>query len=250
MFVDTVAGAIAGARSHARLNDLMQDVWKAYGAGMLNDDEAQRLAERLEARRVEVRELDRTSIRAPSVPRVIGASVFPPKKRQGFSPDRQRSIERRRRLAASGPMPPALAYRFTTGELAALRIVADEVRANGTCVLTLGEIAARAGVSVCLARNALRGAAKDGLLLIEERRRHRAPNLPNVVRIISREWKAWIDRRRPALPLGGGSRKIESTDTGRAFRSKTEEVSPGPKAFRKGSGARSGPRWKPKASVR
>jgi hypothetical protein len=30
------------------------------------------------------------------------------------SPDKQASIERRRRLAASGPMPPALAAKFTT----------------------------------------------------------------------------------------------------------------------------------------
>ena len=47
------------------------------------------------------------------------------------SPDRQRSIERRRRLAASEPLLPQLASRFTTGELAVLRIVGDEVKAHG-----------------------------------------------------------------------------------------------------------------------
>ena len=41
------------------------------------------------------------------------------------SPDRQASIERRRRLAASGPLPPAMAARFTVSELAVLRIVAN-----------------------------------------------------------------------------------------------------------------------------
>ena len=30
-------------------------------------------------------------------------------------------------------MPPALASRFTTGQLAVLRIVADEVAAKGAC---------------------------------------------------------------------------------------------------------------------
>ena len=38
------------------------------------------------------------------------------------SPDRQRSIERRRRTS-----------HFTTGELAVLRIVGDEVKAHGVC---------------------------------------------------------------------------------------------------------------------
>ncbi|MCU1326783.1 MAG: hypothetical protein JWN34_2153 [Bryobacterales bacterium] len=213
MFTDTVAGAIAGVRSHARLNELSQDIWKAYGSGLLTDDEAQGLSETLEARRIEVRVLDQTSNRALGVPRVIGASCFPVKRRRTHSPDRARSIERRRRLAAFGPLPPALALRFTTGELAVLQIVADEVRASGFCCLTLGEIAARAGVSVCHARNAIRAAGRDGLLLIEERRRHRAPNLPNRIRIISKEWKAWMERRRSPASGGGGSKKVESTDT-------------------------------------
>ena len=50
-------------------------------------------------------------------------------------------------LAASGPMPPALAAHFTVGQLAVLRIVGDEVRANGSCALTLAEIGARARAS-------------------------------------------------------------------------------------------------------
>ena len=83
-------------------------------------------------------------------------SHFPPKRKAARSPNRRASIERRRTLAASGPMPPQLASQFTTGELAALRIVADAVRERGACMLTLGEIAARAGVCVTTARNALR----------------------------------------------------------------------------------------------
>jgi DNA-binding transcriptional ArsR family regulator len=234
MFADTVAGAIAGVRSHARLNELSQDIWKAYGNGLLTDLEAQRLAERLETRRTEVRELDRTSIRAPSVPRVIGASVFPVKKRHCTSPDRQRSIERRRRLAASGPMPPALACRFTTGELAALRIVADEVRASGSCGLTVGEIAARAGVGITTARGALRAAARDGLLTIEERRRHMAPNLPNLIRIISAEWRTWIARTKTSK--GGGFGKAESTDTGELNSVKIQDGSKDSRGIRRRGG--------------
>jgi hypothetical protein len=54
--------------------------------------------------------------------------------------------ERRRRLAASGPLPPSLACRFTTGELAVLKVIADHVRHAGRCALCVDDIAARAGV--------------------------------------------------------------------------------------------------------
>jgi hypothetical protein len=109
-------------------------------------------------------------------------------------------------------MPPQLAAQFTTGELAALRIVADAVRDRGACLLTLGEIAARAGVCVTTARGALRQAAREGLLTIEERRRDKRPNLPNVVRLISREWTSWIarggrDKAQPSVSKGEGAKK-------------------------------------------
>ena len=121
--------------------------------------------------------------------------------------------------AASGPMPPQFASQFTTGELAALRIIADAVRGGGACILTLGEIAARAGVCVTTARNALRTAARAGLVTIEERRRDKRPNLANVVRVVSREWKTWIERgpkgkaqSRPGAAEGGGCKKAGATD--------------------------------------
>jgi hypothetical protein len=44
-----------------------------------------------------------------------------------------RSIERRRRLAACWPVPPHQATQFTVSELAALRIVADQIKRHGTC---------------------------------------------------------------------------------------------------------------------
>jgi hypothetical protein len=118
------------------------------------------------------------------------------------SPDRQRSIERRRHLAASGVMPPALASRFTTSELAVLRIVGDQVKARGSCDLTLGEIAARAGVCRTTVQNALRQAAVGALITVRERRRRGANSLPNVVRIISREWLAWLTRGPRRAPPG------------------------------------------------
>jgi hypothetical protein len=71
-------------------------------------------------------------------------------------------------------MPPALAARFTVGELAVLRIVGDEVRARKVCGLHLDAIAARAGVSRSTAKNAIREAKRLGLVEVQERRRHSA----------------------------------------------------------------------------
>jgi hypothetical protein len=183
MFKTSFDGAaLSTARTLAHVDELARDLWQAYGAGKLTDAEAENLAARIEDLRRELRPQDRTAVRAPHVldlPRRT-ASHFPAKNKAPTSPDRAASKERRRRLAFSGPLPPALAARFTPGQVAVLRIVADEVRDKGACALPLGAIAARAGVCVTLARDAIRLAAGDGLLVIEERRQHRAPNKPNV----------------------------------------------------------------------
>lgn len=219
--------AISGVKSLAAMDELCRAVWSEWGAGRLTDEQAQSLAESIEARRREVRGTDTVAVRAPQVvaqARAAGRpSHFPPKRKALRSPNRRASIERRRTLAASGPMPPQLASRFTTGELAALRIVADAVRDRGACMMTLGEIAARAGVCVTTARNALRQAAREGFVTIEERRRDKRPNLANVVRIVSREWTSWIERgwrQKAQVPAseGGGCKKSGATDKA-SFRS-------------------------------
>jgi DNA-binding CsgD family transcriptional regulator len=67
-------------------------------------------------------------------------------------------MERRRRWAASGCLPPALAARFTLAEQAVLAVVAAEHRKRGDCRLTNGELADVAGVSITTVKNALRAA--------------------------------------------------------------------------------------------
>lgn len=114
------------------------------------------------------------------------------------SPNRERSLRRRRRLAMSGPMPPGLACRFTVGELAALRIIGDECRYRGRCVEFNGAIAARAGVSVSTVKRAKRIARDLGLIVVVERRAfaggHGKPprNDSSVVRVISPRWLDWL----------------------------------------------------------
>ena len=144
-------------------------------------------------------------------------TLFPPKRLQR-APEQSVVIERRRRLACSGPMPPALGSRFTTGQLSVLRIVGDEVARNGACGLCIDAIAARAGVCRRLAQAAIRLAEGDGLLTIQERRHQGRKNESNVVRIISREWLQWLRRGgrsvAPALLGSVGCKSVRPTDTG------------------------------------
>ena len=240
MFGDTIALAVGGARTLARVDELAKTVWQAFASGAVDEAEATRLAEMVEGQRRAIRPRDVVAVRAPAVSRT--GSIFGPKRPSPVSPDRQASMARRRRLAASGPMPPALAAGFTCGELAALRIVADEVRAKGVCGAFLGEIAARAGVSVSTARNAIRQAARTGLLTIEERRRDGRKNDSNLVRIVSREWLAWLSRgvslksegNAGAHPKGGGFKKMKPTDTSSSYSGKIRG-GPSEKAWRRGS---------------
>lgn len=209
MFADQIMTAIETARGGRALDDVSRAVWRGLAEGLLGDDDAQRLAEAIHARR----EGAAGCSPARHAPRQSPRGIYPPRRPQR-APDRQRAIERRRRLAASGPLPPALCARFTVGELAALRIVGDEVRARGICALPLAAIAARAGISRTTAQNAIRRARTLGLLTVEERRRRGLPSLTNVIRIVSAEWTAWQKRGpRPGAPEGegGGFRKPART---------------------------------------
>lgn len=111
--------AIGGTKSLSTLDGYARAIWADWGEGRLTDEQASALAEALEARKREVRGIDTVASRAPQVAALAKGegrpSHFPPKRKAARSPDRRASIERRRTLAASGPMPPRLASRFTTG---------------------------------------------------------------------------------------------------------------------------------------
>jgi hypothetical protein len=202
--VEDFMAALDAARTLAHVDDLARDLWNRHGAGLIADADAERVSAKIEEARRRFRTADTVTARPLRVPRMLSNFVL--RRRRCVSPDRLASRARRRRLAYGGPMPPALAAGFTVGQLATLRIVADEMRDRGSCQLPLAAIAARAGVGVTTARDAIRLAAGDGLATIMERRRRGGRSLPNIVRIISRDWLAWIAR-------GGGSKKLDPTDT-------------------------------------
>ncbi len=116
----------------------------------------------------------------------------PVQARVGSRPRTDASIERRRSWAASGRLPVKLACRFTVAEQAVLSVIAAEVVKHKACTLTVGHIAAVAGVSETTVRNAIREAKARGLVTVEEKRRTAWMSYPNTVRIVSPEWASWL----------------------------------------------------------
>lgn len=187
MFIDEVRRAIQTA-PRAGLPAVSQALWAAVAAGEITETDAEDLDGLLRARM---------------------AVVPPPKpapRRVGSQPRSAASLERRRRWGASGRLPPQLAASFTLGETAALAVVAAEVALRGDCRLTLEHIAAVAGVSRSTVKAAIRHARTLGFITVEERRRPGWRSLSNVVRVVSKEWVAWMRLGHRSQEQGGGGK--------------------------------------------
>ena len=200
----------AEAAPRAALPVVASALWRAFGDGHLSETEAETLSGLIEARQAGVgKGMVEIAIPSDASPDRTGS----PRRRTGSRPRTDASMERRRRWAASGRLPPSLAARFTLAEQAVLAVVTVEVAKRGDCRLALDHIAALAGVSRATVRNALRQARTLGLVTIEERRLARFRNDTNVVCIVSREWIAWIRLTRRSGSSGGGGKSVTGTNT-------------------------------------
>jgi hypothetical protein len=193
MFADQIAEGIAKARSIAVVDDIVRLAWRALAEGHLVDADAEGIAEAAEARRQALR-----SFASPATPRLASAPRRPPR-----SPDRQRSIERRRQLATCGAVPSRIAAQFTQGETAVLAVIGRQVKAHGRCDMPLDRIAALAGVSRTTVQSTLRQARQIGLIRITERRLTAWRNDTNLINIVSPDWTAWLGRGNASLKQGG-----------------------------------------------
>jgi hypothetical protein len=204
MFVEQLQRAVE-ASPRAKLHTVSGLLWRAYAAGQVSEVEAQALSDLIEARRA-----------LPAAPK-------PAQRRFGSRPRSGASMERRRRWAACGALPPALAARFTVAEVAVLAVVAAEHGKGGACTLTIGHIAALAGVSETSVRNAIRQARMLALVQVEERRVSAFRNRPNRVTITAPEWRAWLRMRgrrvgaNPCRPRIQESTKGTSAQRNRAW---------------------------------
>ena len=196
----------------AALPDVTAALWKAFAAGAVSEATAEELSGLIEARML----LPGSGAVAEG-PEPL--KMAPPS-HVGSRPRTDASLERRRRWAASGRLPPALATRFSLAEQAVLALVAAESVRRKDCRLAVGNLAALAGVSETTVRNAIREAVRLGLITFEERRITGWRNDTNVVRIVSAEWTAWLRltrKRKEEAPApvseGGGCKSAKGTST-------------------------------------
>lgn len=217
MFADEIRRQ-AEAAPRAALPAVTAALWRAYGDGQITEAEAEVLSGLIEARRQQsnlrrsdanyqtlLTPADLTPDRQSSLRRAVGSR-----------PRTDASMERRRRWAASGRLPPGLAARFTLAEQAVLALIAAETARRKDCRLAVGHLAAIVGVAETTVRNAIREARKLGLVTVEERRLTGFRNDTNIIRIVSPEWTAWLRLARRggvSTAQGGGCKSPKRTPT-------------------------------------
>src|SRR4051794_40356434 len=199
MFAEQLRRAVE-ASPRVELAKVASLLWRAYAAGQVSEAQASELSELIESRRA-----------LPAAQKPLPRRIH-----VGSRPRTPASIERRRRWAASGALPPALASRFTAAETAVLAVIAAEALRHGRCTLVLDHIAALAGVSRTTVKNALREARAIGLIRLEERRVSAWRNASNIVTIVSREWGAWLDKRRKGEGANSCLPRIQENNKGRS----------------------------------
>ena len=218
------------AAPRAALPAVTAALWRAYGDGKVTETEAAGLSVLIEERRLTYVSSGR--LKAGQSPNPTGTDggegtadprklVQAARRAVGSRPRTDASMERRRRWAASGRLPPGIATRFTLAEQAVLALVAAETVRRKDCRLAVGHLAAIVGVAETTVRNAIREARQLGLLTVEERQITGFRNDTNIVRIVSPEWTAWLRLARkgvalnthPSLTQGGGCKSPNRTPT-------------------------------------
>ena len=195
------------------VDEVARLLWRAHAETNIDDAEAARV------RGGAYRPVGRLFGQGRGLPPTRPALGLPrASRRPPRSPDRQASLERRRRQAMSGIVPAKIASAFTMGELAVLTVVGRQCQRHGTCSLHVAAIAALAGCERTTVKRALRQARLLGLILVKERRIPGRKSLTNMITIISKEWLGW-------LKLGIGGQLRPTTDS-QAFNSALSRPSP------------------------
>ena len=224
MFADEIRRAIEAA-DRITLPQVTAALWRAFGDGQVSEAEAEALSGLIEARLARTPNPRRTSSQDRTERPKEGADQTRTN-RAGSRPRTDASLERRRRWAASGRLPPGLAARFTLAEQAVLALVAAETTRRKDCRLSIEGMAAVTGVCRSTVKNAVREARRLGLLTVEERQITGFRNDTNVLRIVSAEWLAWLRLARrddplpnrrgqaaPSSPQKGGVKSATGTPT-------------------------------------
>lgn len=209
---------INAASSPDILDNITRAIWHDWGKGAFTDDEATFLTAAVDRRRPVT--FHRPSRNGAGPARAVGGlmgrigSRFAPRpaRRRLTDEERTKRRHRKRMLGGSSALPDTIRHHYTEGERAVLCVVAGEVKRHGICDLSIDEIGDRAGVGRTTVQNAMHEARRLGHVEITERPQRGAKNLPNVIKITSAEWFAWI-KRGPSAARGIGSKTFANVNT-------------------------------------
>ena len=207
--IERALSDVLAGRGRAHCDRAQRRVAELAGQGLLSDDEARVLDVFVRLRRKGSGRLG------------PGWSPHPgehPSARPK-SPDRLRSLVRRRGVAGRGLLPDGILRAFPTGGQAVLTILAEAClrSRNGCCTWPVARIAALAGVCHRLAQMAIQKARRMGLILWQERPRKGARSDTNVIEIAHPVWRNYLADKarkdRKAKPKGAktGCKNLHTT---------------------------------------
>ncbi len=164
-----IEAALAGPLTGLALEEIGRVMWQAFAEEAFDWAEAERLDGLIRARQERMRAAGgaRGAGSAGGLQRASAAlcGALAAAARRPRSPDRVASVERRRRVASSGALPPGPAGWLTEGQRAVLTVVGREAaRGVPTCKWPIAKIAALAGVERTTVQGALRLAGGLGLV--------------------------------------------------------------------------------------
>jgi hypothetical protein len=194
------------------LDELARNLWRAYGEGLVSEQDASFISLYIARRRpTPNHKRIARSIGRAAQSLVRETSRFVPRQRPR-SKKRKASRDRRRRLGGSSALPAELRSSYTEGQRAVLCVVAGEIKHHGICDLPIDKLAALAGVCRTTVQTTLHEARRLRHIDIIERPQRRRKHLTNILKVRAAEWNAWIKRAPSAhSPSGSNSVNLEST---------------------------------------
>lgn len=225
-----LAEVISSSACSEQLDSAVRCIWAGVSDGLIGDADAEHLQSIANRRRPARPVSPRPNIKP--IGQGLDRAVARFKSRQHpRSPDRQKSRERSRTLAGSGALPPGVRRCYPQGQCAVLTVITYEIQGNrnDACEFPVDKIAAIAGVCRTTVQSALHEAVRLGHITVTLRPRPGRKNLTNVVKVVSPEWKKWLQRGSfSARTIGSNSAKKSSP-------TKTTDINKGDSSHQDGS---------------
>ena len=185
--------AAAAAKTTAAVDEIARLTWRANAEGHILDAEAEAISEALRA--------VRAAFAVRGAQRALSSSIPPSAPALGperpRSPDRQASLERRRRRPCAGAVPAPIAATFTQGENAALAVIARQCqRSRGLYTADRRHSRARRRQPHQRPERPAPGSRLGAYRGTGTPPARRCRAFPNVVKVISREWTRLAEAQR------------------------------------------------------